>query len=278
MSVLALASSYALALAPLKVRICQGFLPKNNLWIPDNGIRAKGGLTHAQFDEILDRLQKEYDAEVASHGATFKIERNWDDGTVNAYADRQGNTWSISMFGGFARYPSVTYDGFVGVACHETGHHLGGAPNVEWATVEGGADYYSMLKCLRRIFLNDDNKAIMAGQTIDPFAVSQCQAQHDNERDQWICIRSAMAALNLGQILSELDQAAVPKLNTPDPSVVDSTFEDHPEPQCRVDTLFNGALCKVPFTEVMSDSDYHQGSCFTPNFTAGFRPLCWFKP
>jgi hypothetical protein len=281
LSVLALASSYTMALAPAKVRVCQGFLPKNNLWIPDSAIRAKGGLTHAQFDEILDRVQKEYSAEVSSHGAKFYIERNWDDGEVNAYAYRQGNVWTISMFGGFARYPTVTYDGFAGVACHETGHHLGGAPIItgdDWAAVEGGADYYSMLKCLRRIFLNDDNKAIMAGRTIDPFAVTQCQAQHDNERDQWICIRSAMAALNLGQVLAELDEQAVPNLNTPDPSVVSRTFEDHPAPQCRVDTLFNAALCKVPFTDPMSKTDYRQGSCYAPAFTAGVRPLCWFKP
>jgi hypothetical protein len=32
------------------------------------------------------------------------------------------------MFGGLARHELVTDDGFMMVVCHETGHHLGGAP------------------------------------------------------------------------------------------------------------------------------------------------------
>jgi len=47
---------------------------------------------------------------------------------VNAYAsvDKQGQQF-IHMFGGLARHPLMTEDAFLLVACHEFGHHYGGA-------------------------------------------------------------------------------------------------------------------------------------------------------
>lgn len=279
---LAILASVALSASAhtAKTKICNGFLPENTMNIPVNDARPMSDMTEAAFNEMMDKLQAEYGPEIQKLGARFSIERNWKDGTVNAYAYREGRDWIISMFGGFARHPKVTADAFLGVACHEVGHHLGGTPTYagDWASVEGQSDYYSTLKCLRRMFAKDDNKKILDGMTLNPTAVSQCEAQHSGQQDQLICIRSVMAALSLAELLAELEKGSVPTLETPDPKEVRRTDPDHPAGQCRVDTLFNAATCPVPVNEKLSNSDYRQGTCYTPEHSKGFRPRCWFAP
>lgn len=89
----------------------------------------------------------------------------------NASAQRMGSTWVVNMYGGLARHNEITIDGFALVLCHEIGHHLGGAPKYggfnTWGTNEGGSDYFATLKCLRRIFQNDDNTKAIENMTID---------------------------------------------------------------------------------------------------------------
>ena len=264
-----------------KHTLCKGYAPENDMWIPDSPQAM--GIEQAEFNEVLDRIQKEYEPEVARKGGSLMIQRLWSNGTVNASAQRFGRMWIISMYGGMARHPMITADGFAAVACHEMGHHLGGAPrynnNRDWAAIEGQSDYYSVLKCLRRIFANDDNKSKMAGVEIDPTALSACSAQHATEQERWICVRSVTAGLVMGRVLANLKETAEPSLTTPDPSQVNRTFESHPQPQCRVDTLLQGSICPAPVGEELSEADYRPGSCHsTDQHSAGFRPRCWFAP
>ncbi len=277
--VLAAFSLWAESAGVASERLCAGFLPPNNMFIPER-LAQPTGISRQQFDEVLDRLQALYEPIIAAKGGRLKIERKWSSGMVNAYADRRGNNWVIGMYGGFARHPEITYDAFAAVACHELGHHVGGSPKYgggDWASVEGASDYYSMLKCLRRLFLNDDNGKILEGMQIDPIADRECRAEHSSQQDQLICIRSTMAALALGRVLGQ-GQSTPYKLDTPDPNEVDRTYSGHPAGQCRVDTLFQAALCRVPFGTDVSETDYQQGSCYTPAFTKGYRSRCWFKP
>src|SRR5690606_31922377 len=129
--------------------MCEGFLPKNDLWIPVDDVRARG-LSENQFHDVLNRIEAEFSGDAAARGARLIVSRLWSNGTVNASASRFGNSWIITMYGGFARHPAISYDAFAAVACHELGHHLAGVPkyNGTWASAEGQADYYSTLKCL----------------------------------------------------------------------------------------------------------------------------------
>ena len=269
------------------VKVCRGFLPENNLWIPDGTVNLFGkatGITHAQFDQVMNRISAEYSSEVASHGAKLNIERKWKDGTVNAYAYRSDDqqTWFIDMFGGMARYPTMTYDGMMTVACHELGHHLGGAPKFsdgnDWASVEGEADYYATLKCLRRMFAHDDNAKILAGMKVDATAVKGCGLQGFSAKEKNICIRSSMAGVHLANVLAALGSDRAPKLSTRDRTQVARTDEQHPQAQCRMDTYFQGALCPVPVSSALSDNDYRPGSCVEGQYNYGSRPRCWFAP
>ncbi len=280
-------SASALAHQTGQRQLCKGFLPENDLYIPEYSASLAGrapGITKTQFNSILDKVQAEYSQEIARLGAKFKIERKWSDGTVNAYAYQDGRTWIIAMYGGMARHSAMTADGFLSVACHEVGHHLGGSPKSkmedgQWASIEGQSDYYATLKCLRRMFLRDDNAKALASMKLDPTAVSYCRAQGFSQQDELICIRGAMAGVNLASVLAIMDQNKVPKLTTPDPRRVWTTYEEHPRAQCRMDTYFQGALCRVPYNQSLDNRDYRTGTCDDPSaYAHGLRPRCWFAP
>lgn len=137
----------------------EGIVPENNMNIPFNA-KSVYTIDQTEFNAVIDKVTAIYDPVVTQMGGELSVERNWDDGTVNAYASRRGGTWNIHMFGGLARHEAITSDGFALVVCHELGHHIGGAPKKggwfgTWATNEGQADYFSTLKCLRKVFRGD---------------------------------------------------------------------------------------------------------------------------
>jgi hypothetical protein len=221
---------------------------------------------------------------VKQRGGTLVINRLWTDDTVNSSAQQQGGQWIINMYGGIARHPDVTYEGEALVACHEMGHHLGGAPKESglggaWATNEGGADYFATLKCLRQFFAQDDNATVLKNATLDPLAVSKCEAQFTTVTDQDICKRISMSAESVSYLFQDLSsEKTKPAFNTPDPTQVSQTNDDHPDTQCRMDTYFNGDICSVAASVPNSDSDFKAGACVQGTDALGFRPRCWFNP
>ena len=261
--------------------LCEGFAPKNNLNIPAT-LFADGGLSLDQWTALFDKYEKIYAPIVKARGGNLTLNRLWEDGTVNANADQDGTTWVVNMYGGLARYPSMTLDGMTLVVCHETGHHLGGAPKVGgdssfWASNEGAADYFGVLKCMRNMFADEDNIAVVSQMSVEPTIQKTCTAQFQDQKEQAICVRSASAGLVLGHILGELGQdAQVPSVDTPDKSVVAQTDDQHPAAQCRLDTYFQGANCAADLA-TFQDGDYHTGSCTASKFKMGLRPTCWFK-
>jgi hypothetical protein len=263
--------------------LCAGFLPANNMRIPV-GMMTAGGITQQQFDAVLNRVENLYKADIARLGGTLKINHLWTDATVNASATRQGNVWVLNMYGGLARHPATSEEGMALVACHEMGHHMGGAPKISgwfstWATNEGGADYYAGLKCLRRYFAQDDNKAALASVTLDPGVVETCTKQFSTEADQLICERISLSGDSVAYLFQALrNEANPPKYTTPDKSVVTKMNDDHPATQCRMDTYFAGMTCAASANEANSDTDYHTGACSAPHDNVGVRPLCWFYP
>lgn len=261
----------------------KGFLPQNNLYIPDDQ-RAIQGISQTDFDEVLDKIADVYTSEVARFGGTLRINRKWTDGTVNAMAYREGKTYHIDMFGGLARHSSITKDAFALVACHEIGHHIGGAPKYSqsgntWASTEGQSDYFATMKCLRKVFLRDDNQQIVSAMTVDPVAAQKCAEKHTEPNELAICKRISMAGFSGASMFAVIQNQNLPKFDSPDPSVVSQTYESHPQFQCRLDTYFNGAVCDVSEDIDLGNSDPKVGACnqsATVNY--GFRPLCWYKP
>jgi hypothetical protein len=259
----------------------EGFLPKNNLWISVDDKNAKG-IDEVQFNSVIDKIEGIYAPIVATYGAELQVVRRWTDGTVNAYAEQIGSSWKVSMFGGLARHRTVTADGFALVVCHELGHHIGGAPKYSsdpWASNEGQSDYFATLKCLRRVWMDENNEEIIKNLDAPRALVDACSANWANSTDRAICIRGGMAGESVAKLFAALSWGRQPRFDTPDTRVVSRTSDSHPATQCRLDTYFQGALCEKTFTEDVAQNEEVAGTCHgVTGQTSGLRPLCWFKP
>ncbi|MEX1100133.1 MAG: hypothetical protein WEB87_06890, partial [Bacteriovoracaceae bacterium] len=212
----------------------EGIVPENDLNIPVNA-KSISTIDEAEFNAVIDKVSAIYDPIVTQMGGTLNVERNWDDGTVNAYASRRGGTWNVHMFGGLARHETITSDGFALVVCHEIGHHIGGAPKKggwfgAWATNEGQADYFSTAKCLRRTFRAEDNASIVAKLNVPKVVVDKCSEQFSSEEDRLICQRGSMAGMSTAKLFQALrNQTEAPEFDTPDTKVVSKTDHNHPQ-------------------------------------------------
>ena len=279
-----------------------GFLPKNDLFIPADAKSLESGLSETEFNDVIDKVETIYNSIVSSKGGRLNVMRNWNDGTVNAYASRNGSVWNVAMFGGLARHSTVTKDGFALVVCHELGHHIGGSPRkgltaadsdnsggwwggnpgggVHWASNEGQSDYFATSKCLRRVFLNDNNAKVVNEMSVPEVLKTTCSQSFKSKDDYYICIRTAMAGLSIASLFKALrSMDAELSFTTPDSRVVSRTNDSHPKPQCRLDTYFQGSICEVDFNVDVSESDETVGVCHQANgHKSGLRPRCWFKP
>lgn len=228
-------------------------VPPNDFYIAETAVGPLS-VSQTSFEDAISKVQKAYAAEVAAKGATLQINNLWKDGTVNAQAYQEvhgGKTYfMIDAFGGLARYPGMTKNAFVAVLCHELGHHLGGAPrydkNTDWAAVEGQADYFATLKCMKKLGIS-----------------------------------SANPSLALTKVLADLGGEKMPSRSTPDMRKVRSTYEEHPDAQCRLDTMDAGRSCRK--NGQLSASDPRPGTCFNYDKNGNAigktsRPRCWFAP
>jgi len=295
------------------------FIPENTLRVPE-GLESAGGLDRAAFDRVIDKVENFYTPVVKAKGGKFIVKRLWsksdsfkgqDGETVNAFALQEGKNWYVAMFGGLARRPETTEDGFMLVICHEVGHHLGGYPKSKksffggdsWASVEGQADYFATMKCAREIWKNDDNVSIVASLNVPKIVKDKCALQHKSADEIAICERGAMAGMDLATLLYNLSQgskksaqktgleniagSAKPAFETPDMTQVSETLgvrnnpmqDPHPKAQCRLDTYFDGAVCGVASSEEFGEKDAVTGACAEEKGDKlGFRSRCWYKP
>jgi hypothetical protein len=290
MKLISILAQFAVALSFVNAQAT--ILPPNDLHLQDDINRRDANITESQFNKIIDNVIKKFDDIVAQHGADLTVERKWTDSTVNAYASQEGKKWIVSMFGGLARRPEITNDGFALVVCHELGHHLGGFvfKGERWASAEGQADYFATQVCARQIWKSDLNTNENSANTVDPVARAQCNKVWTKTADQNLCYRTAMASQSLATLLAFGN--GQPKFDKPDAKEVATTYLNHPAAQCRLDTYFNGALCDVAFDLSLIPGKNHpdgQASVAAEKLAAkysctgtgaqamGSRPRCWFK-
>lgn len=263
----------------------QRFMPENSLGLMDDP-ETVGNISEAEFNSIIANAEKVYAPVFQKFGAHLVIVRKWGDPTVNAYAEQIQNTWRVSMFGGLARRPEVTPDGFAMVVCHEIGHHLAGFPFVgsaDWAANEGQSDYFATQECAKKIWAG-------GGATIEnhPTITQKCDQFWQSENDRRQCYRAGMAGKALAELLGGLNGETIDP-SKKDASVVTRTDSAHPAAQCRFDTYLAAALCNTRFNpdiipgkgeaggnnSAKSEATANMYSCPTGEAA---RPRCWFAP
>jgi hypothetical protein len=268
-------------------------LPPNNLHLQDN-VKVLSNVTEEMFTEMMETAQNIYAPIVALHGAELNIAGYWTSSTVNAYASQTGDTWKVRMYGGLARRKEVTPDGFMLVICHELGHHLAGFPfyrGGDWAASEGQSDYYATQSCAKKVWANDEagNAKFRSDETPE-FVKKKCDSEYHSKRAQNLCYRISMASFSLANLLGSLQNAGEIDFDTPSTSVVTTTRTSHPRAQCRLDTYFNGGLCKANFDITVipgkgldnqdgKDAELEAALYSCSHYEGnkeGLRPKCWF--
>ena len=265
------------------------FLPENTLFTADDPslqVNANG-IDEAYFNAIIAKAQAIYDPIVAQFNGTLLISGDWNDSTVNAYADRQGNVWKVQMYGGMARRSEITKDGFALVICHEIGHQISGFPKYagSWASNEGNSDYYATAGCAEKLFSETDP---VPTPTPDPTPVPTpkppCPFVPEADAtpckgfsfggNATVCQRSIDGALSLGRLLAVLGGEKAPSINTPDKSVVTKTSDRHPRSQCRLDTMYAGIICTQKWNDGIVPSNQKEMALVS----CSMRPRCWYAP
>ena len=137
-----------------------------------------------------------------------------------------------------------------------------------------------MIKCFRKVYFGQNNIEAVAKMNVDATVDAACDAQWANMDDAALCKRGAMAGLSLGNLFRALRRLDTElKFDTPDQGTVTRTNDNHPAPQCRLDTYFAGALCEADHYSDVSDTDANVNVCTrAADQVLGIRPLCWYKP
>src|SRR5262249_39819030 len=141
-----------------------------------------------------------------SHSRKLEIKTYWSDDTVNAYASQDDTTWHVVLFGGLARRPEVTLDGFALVICHELGHHLAGYVfyTGESLSAEGQPDYFATHSCAAKVWRE---LAATPSPSLEPVPGSikdNCNHVWSTQQQQQDCYRTVQASMGLARLLAKL--------------------------------------------------------------------------
>jgi hypothetical protein len=270
------------------------FLPPNDLHLLDSP-QLTANITEEEFESLIEEVTTIYQPLAALHDAKIQAAKLWSNSTVNASANQMGKNWVINMYGGLARRPEVTADGFQLVVCHELGHHFGGFPfrPMTWAANEGQSDYFATQSCARQLWSADSDRNAEFALTAHPEARTACDESWITTEERNLCYRIAEAGLSLGTLLAAIGDQKEPDFSTPSEEKVKKTKHTHPKAQCRLDTYLAGAICSVPFnpTEIpgkelpafnrgnkRAETEAMGVSCslYNPLQRVASRPGCWF--
>ena len=257
-------------------------LPKNDLRVP---IR-KNAHDENKSHQLIDQIEKVYTPIINEQRGHFFVTREWENERVNAAAGRsKDGQFQIKVFGGLYRYETISDDAFLLILCHEIGHLIGGAPTVKPfnnITSEGQADYFSTSKCFRRVVRGENHKQKANLSLVNPLAKREClKVYPKNSEDYEICIRVNVANRDMANTIEDLNNLKrnTLKIETPDPyERMFIVFNGYPEPQCRLDTLFKGSLCRKNENSSLDLQVYNGNNCNVYEDQFGLRPLCWYVP
>ncbi|WP_438027199.1 trypsin-like serine peptidase [Sorangium sp. So ce233] len=271
--------------------------------------RDAGDVTTEQAFDLANRAVDVYRDPMRDHQARFAVAVGTATATrLEIAADR---TWYIHLGFDLRKVGMTPPDVVSFIACHEIGHALGGFPfkrshvqhrqveglaTGQYGTVssaEGQSDYFATKECLPRIWSTEREVNAMFRETVTAYAKAGCDAAWEDVGAQDLCYRIAAVAEDFGRWARRAgDSRPAPDLSTPHTGEVMVTNENNSPLQCRVDTMFQGALCATRFRGTAIPGlipPYEQVLTFSPEVEAaaapdsctegtGSRPRCWFKP
>lgn len=274
---------FTVALLLISLDIFATFLPNSDLKI-ERSSKASDIELEERYRPLVKNILELFDQEVISQNANMVFKFDFSSKTVNAFAKRSGinnENWHITFLGGLMRHPALNENIFSAILCHELGHHLGGTPrksNDHWATVEGQSDYFAANICLKRL-LRESSILVPNVSNIPNTVKHHCSLNFPEPELQKICLQTSSVSIDIGKFIYKLKQTRrgrrgkKPSINSRDNTVVKMTLIQHPNAQCRLDTFFEGALCRDGLNNIL------HGNLNCPDQKIryhGSRPWCWF--
>jgi hypothetical protein len=269
----------------IQLMACEyGIMQANDLEIP---VDVKSThLAQEQVSTIIEDFKTVYGPIVKDQiGKELKFELNWQDVSVNMYATRdEQNNPIVKIMGGMARHPLMTTDALYSIICHEIGHFLGGAPKQlrgqttmkSWSSAEGQADYYANARCTKLMLKSNRNKNIKSELRNHSHYEEANNICHQDE----FCIRMSLASVDLAKIYDSIRPSGRKlSLIKKDESQTHIPILNHPNAQCRLDTMIAAQLCPVADSLIFNDENPQTGACSASGseteakFT---RPKCWY--
>lgn len=237
--------------------------------------------------EILKDVQSIYEPLAKAQGLEFEIQIDSNNPSASASADVTNKSWIVTLAGGLVNHPHLHADVLRIIICHELGHIVGGAPRrhipFDWQgsiapdglsfhSSEGQADYYATRSCFRLLVQGQNHKSVLASMAVPQKVKQDCEFAHSvSSEASAICQRAAVA----GKGFLNLNFVFPISFLTPDLSQTPELLRDqYPERQCRLDTLFAGALCTDSVKEVFDFKNGSQNEC---SHRLGQRPRCWYR-
>jgi len=252
------------------------FLPPGKFF---NNNKEFSGIDANTANRIVQDINRIYSPIVAGFGAQLVLTLDLNNNEVNAYAERQGNRWLVTVLGGLVKHSQMTSEGLVLIITHELGHHMSGWPiytGDTWASIEGQSDTYASVGAKLVFASTTDNV-----QYLERTAVAKCKRVYSGQALR-ICYHTMWGARSLGRLLSVLGGDGPISFDTPDRSVVSKMSETHPKSQCRLDSYVNSALCTAKWDTRVIPTKANQAkyNCTVDNYPdmPVTRPRCWFKP
>ncbi|AUX46547.1 uncharacterized protein SOCE26_080530 [Sorangium cellulosum] len=259
-------------------------------------------VSEADVKLIVEGVAAAYAPEAQAHGAQFTVRV---EGSMTRIDIAEDRTWNIIVGTDFFR-AGLTRDLAAFIGCHEVGHALGGFPfkdgppqrtqvagleEGQFGTVssaEGQADYFASKDCLARIWGDDSEENSAYRTRVSAATKARCDGVWASDAERDLCYRLAVVANDFGVWLGR-DPTST---DTPSTRVLPGTNVNGMAAQCRVDTIFAGALCPVrnpgtdipglvpPYARLVEiDPTVEADAAFAACAEGpGARPRCWFRP
>lgn len=261
---------------------------------------TKSNIDPHQVQMLVDQLETLFTPIFDEHKAELIFEINWEDPTINLYAEQIGFSWFVHVYLGYYSLPEMTEDALALSLCHEIGHHLSGYPyKSTWSSAEGQADYFANHICTELLWKNDDNSSYV--KEIPEKLLRLCQNSYPQQDEIELCSRKMLAGMQLAEIMATYSHSTVEQDIAPLPATPTMLYQ-HPSPQCRLNTFLRASLCHKPFNlkiipgkqkarvvpvprpaqgvnNLWARRESMQNSC-DEEITSellGARPHCWFK-
>lgn len=233
-----------------------------------------------RFIEIGEDLRKVYEPLARKENAEFKmIWKPNDRPVLNATGIKQNGAWEVTAYGGLMYHPLMTEEALRFILCHEIGHMIGGEPTFPVAGPDGRTsnsgqpDYYAAAVCMKLLLQNSNNST---ERRLDPVIYDKCGRNFKTQRERNLCARIANAGYEAMKFISTFYPGSHVSFSTPSTLIVSKMDWGHPDPQCRLDTAFAGALCQAtPTGNSVEEANAMNAKC---NVGESARPRCWFAP